>query len=214
LFSALGVTETTNSGLIFFYPTDYKPRLAHHVAFQIVVVYAMKSLTWNIFCMVVDEGGSSCMMSLACWKAIGQSELSMSPTFLTAFDDRYFRPRGIIPSFPLQLEGKKVCVEVEVVDVPLNYNILLGQSLTYALTTVVSMIFQVLCFPHEGQIITVDHLSFSHIDPSSGESMVSMIDNPQLGTINLGVRLFPYLIGTFDYPPPTNDVKFVLVALG
>jgi hypothetical protein len=144
--------------MIVFYPTDHKPRLPHHVSFHIVVVYTMKSLTQNIFHMVVDEGASTCVMSLACWKAIDQPELSPSPMLLTVFDDRYFRPHGIIPSFPVQLEGKTVCVEVEVVDVPLDYNILLGRSWTYAMTTVVSTIFRVLCFPHEGQIITVDQV--------------------------------------------------------
>jgi hypothetical protein len=78
---------------------------------------------------VVDEGASTCVMSLACWKAIGQPELSPSPMLLTMFDDRYFRPHGIIPSFPMQLEGKTMCVEVEVVDAPLDYNILLGMEL-------------------------------------------------------------------------------------
>jgi hypothetical protein len=57
----------------------------------------------------------------------------------------------------------------------------------------------------------VDQLSFSHPDPSSGASTVPMIDNPQPGTVNLGVRLFPYLMGTFDYLSPANDVKFILV---
>jgi hypothetical protein len=104
-----------------------------------------------------------------------------------------------------------VCVEVEVVDVPLDYNLLLGQSWTYAMTMVVSSIFHVLCFPHEGRIVTIDQLSFSHPDPSSGASTVPMIDNLQQGTVNLGVGLFPYLMGTFDFPPPSNDVKFILV---
>jgi hypothetical protein len=112
--------------MIIFYHTDYKPCLPHHVAFQIVVVYATKSLTQNIFRAVVDEGASSCMMSLACWKAIGQPELSPLPTLLIAFDGRSFRPHGIIPYFPIQLEGKTMCVEVEVVDAPLNYNRSLG----------------------------------------------------------------------------------------
>jgi hypothetical protein len=35
-----------------------------------------------------------------------------------------------------------VCVEVEVVDVPLDYNLLLGRSWTYAMTIVVSMFFE------------------------------------------------------------------------
>jgi hypothetical protein len=161
--------------------------------------------------MMVDEGASTCMMSLACWRAIGQLEVSLLPTLLTTFDGLYFIPHGIIPSFPMQLEGRIVCVKVEVVDVPLDYNILLGQSGTYVMAAVVSTIFRVLFFPLEGRIITIDHLSFSHTDPSSGASTVLMIDNPQPRTINLGVRLFPYFMGTFDYPSPANDVKFISV---
>jgi hypothetical protein len=41
--------------------------------------------------------------------------------------------RYIIPSFPVQLGGKTMCVEVEVVDVSLDYNLLLGRSWTYAM---------------------------------------------------------------------------------
>jgi hypothetical protein len=50
----------------------------------------------------------------------------MSLTLLTVFEEYYFRTHGIIPSFLVQLEGKTMCVEVEVVDAPLRYNILLG----------------------------------------------------------------------------------------
>jgi hypothetical protein len=170
----------------------------------------MKSLK-IFFSMVVDEGASTCVMLLACWKAICQPELSLLPTLLTYFDGRLFRPHSIIPSFPMQLGGKTVCVEVEVVDAPLDYNILLGWSWTYAMHAVVAIVFRVLCFSHEGRIITIDQLSFSHPDPSSGASTVPMIDNPQPGTVNLGVILFPSLMGTFDYLPPSNDVRFISV---
>jgi hypothetical protein len=51
--------------------TNLKPRLPYHVAFQIVVAYTTKIFTRNIFRMVVDEGASTCVMSLACWKAMG-----------------------------------------------------------------------------------------------------------------------------------------------
>ena len=111
--------------------TDLKPRLPYHVTFQIVVAHHMKTYTWNIFRMVVNEGTSTCVMSLACWKAIGQHELSPSPTLLTTFDGHSFRPHGIIPSFHVQLGGKTMYVEVEVVDDPLDYNLLLGRSWTY-----------------------------------------------------------------------------------
>jgi hypothetical protein len=130
--------------------TDIKPRLPYHIAFQIVVAYTMKSFTRNIFRAVVDEDASTCVMSLACWKAIGQPILSPSPTLLTSFNDRSSRPHGIIPSFSMQLEGKTVCIEVEVVDVFLDYSILLGRICTYAMQVVVATSFRVFLFPHEG----------------------------------------------------------------
>jgi hypothetical protein len=56
LLSALGATEPSNLGNIFFDPIDHKLRLPYHDAFQIVVAYTTKSLTWKIFRMVIDEG--------------------------------------------------------------------------------------------------------------------------------------------------------------
>jgi hypothetical protein len=209
LLTALGSTETCNPGTIMLDTTDLKPRLPYHVAFQIVVGHPTKTLTRNIFRTVVDEGASTCVMSLACWKAIGQPELSPSPTLLTAFDGRSFRPHGIIPSFPVQLGGKTVCVEVEVVDAPIDYNLLLGRSWTYAMQAVVATVFRVLLFPHEGRIVTIDQLSFSRPDPALGASTVPMVENPPAGVVNVGVGLCPSLMGTFDYPPPHGDVKFV-----
>jgi hypothetical protein len=71
LLTALGSTETCNLGTIMLDTTDLKPRLPYHVVFQIVVAHPTKKFTWNIFRIVVDEGASTCIMSLACWKAIG-----------------------------------------------------------------------------------------------------------------------------------------------
>jgi hypothetical protein len=102
-----------------------------------------------------------------------------------------------------------VCIEVEVVDAPLDYNLLLGRSWTYAMQAVVATVFRVLLFPLEGRIVTIDQLSFSRPDPTLGASTVPMIDNPQVGVINVGVGLCPSLMGTFDYPPPQGDVKFI-----
>jgi hypothetical protein len=88
--TALGSTETCNPGTIMLDTTNLKPRLPYHVAFQIVVAHPMKFFIRNIFRTMVDEGASTCVMSLACWKSIGQPELSPSPTLLIAFDDRSF----------------------------------------------------------------------------------------------------------------------------
>jgi hypothetical protein len=102
-----------------------------------------------------------------------------------------------------------MCIEVEVVDASLDYNLLLGRSWTYAMQAVVSTFFWVLLFPHEGGIMTIDQLSFSRPDPSLGASAVPMIDNPHPGVVNVGVGLCPPLMGTFDYLLPQGDVKFI-----
>jgi hypothetical protein len=73
----------------------------------------------------------------------------------------------------------------------------------------VATIFWVLLFPHEGWIMTIDQLSFSRPDPTLGASMIPMIDNPQPGVFNAGVGLCPSLMGTFNYPPPQGDIKFI-----
>jgi len=44
------------------------------------------------------------------------------------FDGHAFKAHGIIVSFIVMLGGKTISIEVKVVDVPLNYNILLGHS--------------------------------------------------------------------------------------
>jgi hypothetical protein len=120
LLASLGSTETCNPGMIMIDMTDLKPHLPYHVVFQIVVAHPTKYFTRNIFRTVVDEGASTCVMSLVCWKVIGQPILYPSPTLLTAFDGHSFKPHGIIHSLSVQLGGKTVCVEVKVVDTPLD----------------------------------------------------------------------------------------------
>jgi len=139
--STLGSAKNFNLGAIILNRTELKPHLPYHIAFQIVVDYTTKYFTQNTFRMVVDEVALTCVMSLMCWKAIGQPIFSPSPTFITAFDGHSFKPHGIIPYFPMQLVEKTVCVKVEVVDVALVYNLLLGRSWTYAMHAVVSIVF-------------------------------------------------------------------------
>jgi hypothetical protein len=74
---------------------------------------------------------------------------------------------------------------------------------------VVATVFWVLLFPHEGQIMTIDQLSFSIPNPSLGAFSVPIIDNPQPGVVNVGFGLCPPFMVTFNYPPPQGDVKFV-----
>ena len=52
-------------------------------------------------------------------------------------------------------------IEVEVIDAPLDYNLLLGRNWNYAMSPVASAVFRVVVFPHEGKLVTVDQLDFT-----------------------------------------------------
>ena len=86
--------------------------------------------------MVLDEGASTSVLSLTCWKALGSPKLVTSPTTLKAFDGWGFQPHGLISSLVYELGGKTISIQVEVVDSPLDYNLLLGRNWFYAMTIV------------------------------------------------------------------------------
>jgi hypothetical protein len=113
----------TDTNLIIFDLEDHIPRLPPQLVFQIQVIVSDK----NICRTIIDEGASTCVMSLACWKAIGSPSLNESQNTLKAFNGSGFKPYSVLPSLPITLEGKTVQVEVEVFDAPLDYNLLLGR---------------------------------------------------------------------------------------
>ena len=66
------------------------------------------------------------MCYVSCWKGLGSPDIVPSQSMLKAFDGYVFKPHGIVPMFPVTLGDKTVTVEVEVVDTPIDYNLLLG----------------------------------------------------------------------------------------
>jgi hypothetical protein len=62
LLSTLGSLEPSVLKIIKFDVIDVKPRLPYHVAFQIHVEYSK----YTIKQVVIDEGATTCVMSLAC----------------------------------------------------------------------------------------------------------------------------------------------------
>ena len=82
LLTALGDLDLNNTNLSHFNIENYKSRLPHKIAFQII----MKVVGKKVFRMVLDEGASTSVLSLSCWKALGSLELITSPTALKAFD--------------------------------------------------------------------------------------------------------------------------------
>jgi hypothetical protein len=104
---------------------------------------------------------------------------------LKAFNGSCFKPYGVLPSFPITLEGKIVQVEVEFFDAPLDYNLLLGRSWIDSMHAVVSTLFRVVRFPHQGNVVMVDQLDFFNSDTRTGN--VSFISKTPSGYENVGV---------------------------
>ena len=124
MLSSLGVSDDSSSSMIKFETMGVQPCLPYYVSLLIHV----ECLNNTIMCTFIDEGIAASLMSLSYWKGFGSPTLSQSTgTMLIAFDGRSFWLHGIIPSLKFQLGGKTVAIEVEVVDVPLDYNLLLGR---------------------------------------------------------------------------------------
>jgi len=105
------------------------------------------------------------------------------------------------------LAGKTFHVNIEVVDVPLDYNILLGRIYTYAMSIVASVIFCKMCFPHEGNIFAINQLNYYEpTSVTSPESIISSMSDKQSSNfstiVSLGVYKDSSLLGAFPSPPP------------
>ena len=77
---------------MIFDSENFTPRLPHQMAFQIPVIVKNKC----IFRIIVDEGASTCIMSLKCWKSLDSPTINLSPTILKYFYGRGFQPYGIL----------------------------------------------------------------------------------------------------------------------
>ena len=155
---------------------------------------------------MVDEGASSYVISLSCWKGLGSSETVPSQSMLKSFYGHVFKPHGIVLAFPVMLGGKTVTVEVEVVNAPIDYNMLLGQSWTYATEVVLSSYIRCIKFLYEGKLVTIDQLSFCNAPNESG-TVVMVVDNSAPACENIGVGLYSSLMGSFNITAPILTVK-------
>ena len=123
---------------------------------------------------IIDERDSVSILSSTTWKALGSPSLMPKMRNLTGFDKGTSRPLGILPNVPITLRSKNIYLNVMVVQGPLDYNLLLGHDYIYSMGAIVSSLFRVMCFPHEGRVVQlVDQLSFpgSHIANSQIPSL-------------------------------------------
>ena len=105
---------------------------------------------------------------------------------------------------PIGVKGKTVNLDVEVVDAPLDYNLLLGCSWSYAMLAIVSSVFCLIKFPHNGKIVTIDQLTYFSSDPASSDS-IQHVGKTTIPYKDVGVGLIKDsgLLGTFSFPPPS-----------
>ena len=81
----------------------YVPQIPAELAFSIQV----NVLNHLVHRTIIDEGASTCIMSLNCWKSLGSPCLSQSSMTLKAFDGRTYKPCGIINNLHVELGGKQ-----------------------------------------------------------------------------------------------------------
>jgi hypothetical protein len=145
-------------------------------------------LWWDVPQTLIDEGASVSILSSLAWQALGCPQLAPVTQNLLAFNRRTSQPLGTLPQFPVTLGGKTVFIDVMVVQDPLDFTLLLGWDYVYAMKAIVSTLFHVIYFPHDGRIVTIDQLSFigpDWITSLSGSYMQTVSPLPQVNYVAL-----------------------------
>jgi hypothetical protein len=81
------------------------------------------------------------------------------------------------------------------------------------MTVVVSSVFQILCFPHEGRIVIIDQMVLSYSSSMENmRSIVPWIEKYHLETKSIGVGMCLSLMGTFNFPTSVAYIHSILVS--
>ena len=113
-----------------------------------------------VYGTIIDEGACVSILSSTACQALGFLPLVPVTQNLLAFNRGTNQPLGILPQLPITLGGKIVYLNVMVVPGPLEYNLLLWRNYVYDMAAIVTTLFRVMHFPHEGRIVAVDRISF------------------------------------------------------
>jgi hypothetical protein len=108
---------------------------------------------------------------------------------------------------PILLGGKIVCVDVIVVQGLLDFNMLPGRDYVYAMNVVVSTLFRVMHFPHNGSIVTINWLASDNHHPN-----LTLFQTTPLYVPNIRVDSTPPRVNyVVSYPRCSIDSKKELV---
>jgi hypothetical protein len=145
----------SNEAILFDWNGITGPHLPSYVPFQIIVQVCGRDVPQTI----VDDGASISILSSTSWKDLGCPQLVSVTQNLLSFNKRTIEHLGILPQLPITLGGKTIYIDVMVVHDPLDFTFLLGRDYVYAMKAIMSTLFRVISFPHNGKIVTIDQLS-------------------------------------------------------
>ena len=86
----------------------------------------MRVTAKSILHTIVEEEVSISILYSISWQAICSPPLIPATDQILDFNRRPTVPLGILPHFPITLEEKIVCIDVMLVQGPLDFNMLLG----------------------------------------------------------------------------------------
>jgi hypothetical protein len=195
----------SNEAIRFDWGVLTGPRLPSYMPFQITLQVCGRDIPQTL----IDEGSSISILSSIAWQALGCPPLASITQNLLAFSRRTSQPLGTLPQFPITLGGKTVFIDVMVVQDPLDFSLLLGRDYVYAMKAIVSTLFRVIYFPHDGRVVTDDQISF--FDPAwitclNGSCMQTVSPPPQANY----VALLP-MSSTYDDLDPVVDMVISLI---
>ena len=197
----------SNEAILFYWGVLTGPRLPSHIPFKITIHICGRAVPQTM----IDEGAFVSILSSVAWHALGCPHLVSVTQNLLAFNRRTSQPLGTLPQFPVTLGGKTVFIDVMVVQDPLDFSLLLGRDYVYAMKAIVSNLFRVISFPHDGRIVTFDQLSF--IDPDwitslNGSYMPTSSPPPQVNYVALSP-----MASTSDDLDPVVDMVISSIGL-
>ena len=93
----------------------------------------------------------------------------------------------------------------------MDFTLLLGQDYVYAMKAIVSTLFCVISFPHDGSIVTIDQLSF--IDPDWVTSLSGSYMQKVSPPLHVNYVALSPMISTSDALDPVVDMVISSVGL-
>jgi hypothetical protein len=178
----------SNEAILFYWGALIGPCLPSHFPFNIRVHDCGRDIPQ----MLIEEGKFVSILFSISWKSLGYPQLVSVTQNMLAFNRRTSHTLRVLPHFPITLRGKNFFIHVMVVQDPLDFYLLLGRDYIYAMKSIMSTLFCLISFPHNGRIMTIDQLSFighdftiNSMTSLNGSYMQTIFSPPQVNYVEL-----------------------------